>query len=444
MWRKRTTMNWANVSGRLGSGVLGLYCLACGFTVAFADDHWTQWRGTQLNSISAESSVPTEFGSDKNLKWRFEMPGPGGSSPIIWGQQVFVTTVDGDGISLLAISTTDGTEQWRKKLGGENRNIRMDSANSASPSPFTDGTHVWATTSQGFLHCFKMDGTPVWEKDLQKEYGEFDIQFGLSSTPVLDNGRIYHQLVHGSMRDREPGTAWILCFDAASGKELWKQNRESDAYAENKHAYTSPTIYRDADQTFLVVHASDYTTGHDLETGKELWRCGGFNLQDNYHPTLRLVSSAASAPGLIIVPTAKNGPVIALQPPFSGDITNVAAAHRWKIDRGTPDVATPLIHEGLVYLATEKGTLTCLDAKTGEQIYSDRVHADKHRSTPIIVGDRIFLAGRDGRVHVIQTGRELKVLATNDLGEETTASPAVANGQLYVRTFNALYCFRKD
>ncbi len=419
----------------------GIGALALGMNLAVADDHWSQWRGDQLNSISTESSLPIEFGPEKNLVWRLELPGPGGSSPIIWDKQVFVTSVDGSGISLIAVSSEDGREQWRKTLGGENQNIRMDNANSASPSPFTDGNFVWATTSQGFLHCFKLDGTPVWEKDLQKEYGEFNIQFGLSSTPVLDNGRIYHQLIHGNMRDREPGTAWILCFDAATGKELWKQNRTSDAYAENKHAYTSPTIYRDQDQSFLVVHGSDYITGHDLETGKELWRCGGINLQDNYHPTLRLVSSAATAPGLIVVPTAKNGPVFALQPPLSGDITDSATAHRWKIDRGTPDVATPLIHDGLVYLATEKGTLTCLDAKTGEQVYSERVHADKHRSTPIIAGERIYLAGRDGRVHVIQTGRQLNVLATNDLGEETTASPAVANGQLYLRTFSALYCF---
>jgi outer membrane protein assembly factor BamB len=178
-----------------------------------------------------------------------------------------------------------------------------------------------------------------------------------------------------------------------------------------------------------------------LETGAEIWRCGGINLHDNYHPTLRLVSSAAAIPGLIIVPTAKNGPVFALQPPLAGDVTSQANSHRWKLERGTPDVATPVIHNDLVYLATEKGTLTCLDAKTGETVYSERTHADKHRSTPVIAGDKLYIAGRDGQIHVIQTGRELKILASNDLGEETTASPAIANGRLYIRTFSALYCF---
>jgi outer membrane protein assembly factor BamB len=144
---------------------------------------------------------------------------------------------------------------------------------------------------------------------------------------------------------------------------------------------------------------------------------------------------------MIVVPSAKSGPVLCLRPDQTGDLTEKPDAVIWKLERGTPDVATPVVHEGLVYFCRENGVLLVLDVATGETTFNERLMEDRHRSSPVIVGDKLIIAGRKGDVMVVQTGREPKLLATNSLGEELTASPAVADGRVYIRTFDALYAF---
>jgi outer membrane protein assembly factor BamB len=411
--------------------------------MAVAQDNWPQWRGPGWTNVSTEKSIPVEFGNDKNLLWRVEMPGPAGSSPIVWNDNVFVTSADGDNLIVMAFDIA-GKELWRQTLGGQNKSIRMDNANFASPSPMTDGEHVWATSAAGVLHCFTFDGKPVWTKDLQKEYGEFDIQFGLSTTPILDNGRLYLQLIHGSMRDKLPSVGWVISLDAKTGNEIWKFKRETEATVENKHSYTSPVIYRDDSRAFLITHGADYAIGHDLQDGHELWRMGGLNNKESYNPYLRFVSSPTCVPGAIIVPSAKNGPVLALRPEkLKGDVTGDVGALHWRLDRGTPDVASPLVdvEQKLVYLCHESGLLIVVDMENGKELFKERFFADKHRSSPVLVGNKIVITSRNGDVLVVEGGREPKVLAKNSLGEETTASPAVSNGRLFIRTFDALYAF---
>lgn len=428
---------------------IGLVCLFVqSWLVAptAADDNWPQWRGPGWASLSGSSNVPTNLDLEKNLLWRVAMPGPAGSSPIVWNDTIFVTSADGDNLVLIALNL-QGAEQWRQKLDGENRTIRMDNANYASPSPMTDGTHVWATSAAGVLHCFTFDGKPVWKKDLQEVYGNFDIQFGMSTTPILDNGRIYHQLIHGSMRDASPSVGWVLAFDAKTGDEIWKIKRETEAIAENKHSYTSPVIYRDDERAFLITHGGDYAIGHDLDTGAELWRVGGLNPKATYNSFLRFVSSPAVHPGMIVIPSAKNGPVYALRPEKlsgdMGDMSEHADAFHWVLDRGTPDVSTPVIdaERKLVYLCNEKGLLHVVQMETGEVPYVERMFADKHRSTPVIAGDVYFLTARNGEVLVIQRGENPQVVSRIALEEETTASPAISGGRLFIRTFEALYAF---
>ncbi len=408
---------------------------------AQGNDNWPQWRGTKLNSVSGETNLPESF-DKQNLAWRFELPGPGGASPIVWDDRIFVSTVDGDGVALLCVSTA-GKLLWNQGLTGTNTNIRMDNSNSASPSPATDGEHVWVMMTDGILHCFNLDGDLKWKKDLQDEYGKFDIQFGMASTPLLDNGKLYFQLIHGNMRDRSRGSVGkLVALNANDGKESWVHVRATDALAENKHAYTSPIIYRNAEREFLVVHGADQTTGHDLQDGSEIWRVGGLNPKgESYNPFLRFVSSPVCSDSLIVVPSAKNGPVIGLAPDLSGTINDDSDGIKWKLARGTPDVATPLISGDLVYLARENGVLICIDGKTGEPIYEERLLADRHRSTPVVADGRIYVVGRDGSACVIADGREFKLISKHELGEDTTASPAISNGRIYVRTNKSLMAF---
>ena len=418
--------------------------ILCTFGSAMCED-WPQWRGARLDSLSSESNLPDSL-DDQSQLWRFEMPGPGGCSPVIWNEQIFVASVDGRDLVLMKISV-EGKEIWRTSLTGKNQNIRMDRANSASPSPVTDGKYVWVMMTDGILHCFDFDGQLQWKKDLQNEYGKFDIQFGMTSTPVLDNGKLYLQFIDGNMRDRATTSVGkIIALNARDGSELWKHVRRTDATAENKHSYTTPTIYRRDNLEYLVVHGADYTTGHSLDDGTELWRIGGMNPQgSNYNPFLRFVSSPVCSESMVVVPSAKNGPVYAISPKLSGTISAEARKDVliWELEQGTPDVATPLITDKHVYLARENGVVLCLDAGTGKQLYEKRLLSDKHRSTPVAADGKVYFVGRDGTTLVIADESEFRQLSRFKLGEDTTASPAVSNGRIYVRTNKSLFAFGK-
>jgi outer membrane protein assembly factor BamB len=392
-----------------------------------------------LDNRSTEVNLPVQWSRTEHVAWRLPLPGPAGSSPIVSRGRVFLTSPDGDAIVLLAAST-GGKELWRKKFGSGNQTYREDEGNTASPSPCTDGHHVWALDGNGDLACFTIDGAEVWQINLQQIYGDYDIQFGMASTPVLHAGKLYLQLIHGDMGGAGTSEGWVICLDGATGDEVWRRSRKTPGTQENRHSYASPTIFFDGDRSFLLVHGADFVTAHALADGRELWRCGGLNSLENYNPYLRFVASPVCGPGLIVVPSAKNGPVLGLKPPLSGDVTDRAEARQWRMDTGTPDVPTPVVDDGLLYLVRENGVLICLDAASGEKVYEERVVPDRYRASPVVAGGHLYMTSRRGVVSVVKTGRTFEVVAKNDLGEPLSASPAIANGCIYLRTFDALYC----
>jgi outer membrane protein assembly factor BamB len=404
-------------------------------------ENWPQWRGPRLNGVSQEKNLPAKWSKTENVLWRLALPGPGGATPVVWDDRIFVTAPNGNDLLLICVST-GGKELWRQAVSRGNREVNGDEGNSCSPSPSTDGRHVWTFFTDGVLACYSVDGKEVWKTNLQDRYGKFKIQFGMTSTPVLDSGRLYLQLIHGegNAKTRE---AMVLALDAATGKEIWKQPRPSDAVAECEHSYASPIVYRDENREFLLTHGADFVIAHDLKDGRELWRCGGLNPKSGYNPTLRFVASPVQGEGRIIVPSAKNGPVFCLKPELQGDVTRNDDAFFWKIDQNTPDVPSPLIHDGLVYLCRENGNLICLDAETGEQYYEERTVRERHRASPVYADGKIYITARNGVVTVVQAGREFQMLAQNTLGEGMSASPAIAHGRLYLRTEDALYAVGK-
>ncbi len=405
--------------------------------------NWPHWRGPNNNGVSNAKSVPTKWSKSENVAWRVDLPGPAGSTPVIWGDQIFLTSANDKRELLLICFTTDGKKAWEQVISKGNRNVRVDEGNYASPSPSTDGKHVWAMMCDGTLVCFTVEGKKVWSKKLQDEYGRFSIQFGMTSTPVLDKGVLYLQLVHGVMRDRtSTSEGWVVALEAKSGKEKWKHKRKTEATMENKHSYTSPIIYRDKERAYLLVHGADYITAHDLSNGDEIWRCGGLQ-KARYNPFLRFVASPVCVPGMIVVPSAKNGPVLALNPNLKGDVTDKESAILWKTERDTPDVPSPVIHDGLVYLYRENGILHCLDAKTGEQHYKERTSSGRHRASPVYADGHIFLISRKGLVTVVKAGKEFEIVAQNDMKEPISASPVFTDGRIYLRTFEGLYAIGK-
>ncbi len=437
-------------------------------------DNWPAWRGPTLNGICLEERLPVAWSKSKNIAWKTPLPGTAGSTPVVWGNQIYLTSASTKNntqsdLLLLAFSTS-GQPLWSKPLDHGNRAIRNDEGNLASPSPSTDGMHVWALIGTGKLACFDTSGKQQWILDLTDRYGKLQYAFGLSSTPILHEGRLYLQLIHG---DGNPETeeALVLCIDAATGEEVWARSRASDARDECEHSYASPILYRHDHHWLLLTHGADYLLAHALDDGRELWRCGGINPPGNYNHTLRLVSSPVANEQLIVVPTAKHGPVMGIRPTQSEAAQSEAAqseaaqshssqkrppnqaaiAHEhatshellWTYPKNTPDVPSPLVQDGLVYLCRENGNLLCLEAQTGEKVYEHRTTRDRHRASPVWADGKLYLTSRGGIVTVVQAGRVFKILAQNDMGEEMTASPAIADGTIYLRTFESLIAVRQ-
>lgn len=414
--------------------------LVWGSSIAAQAENWPNWRGPKNDGISDETNIPVKWSTTENVAWKLPMPGPAGSTPVVWGDRVFLTTVDAEGQLLLLAIDTDGKEQWRQAVATGNKNVRGDEGNSASPSPVTDGDHVWALMGEGTLACYTVAGKEIWKFNVQDRYGKLEIAFGLTSTPVIDGDVLYLQLIHGegNAKTRE---ACVVALEKATGKQIWRVDRPSDGHSENEHSYASPMIYDDGNRKFLLTHGADYIVAHRLSDGAELWRCGELNRKANYDPTLRFVSSPVSAKGIIIVPTAKRGPILALRPDGKGDITENKDAHLWTLDR-TPDVPSPLILDDIVYLCMENGDLHAVQRATGEKLYMQRTNRNRHRASPVYADGHLYLAARDGKVTVVKTGPMFEVVAENELNEDISSSLAIAGGTIYIRTFQHLWAIR--
>ncbi len=422
---------------------LTVFCLVFASSLNAGD--WPQWRGRSGTGLSTESGIATTWSKTQNVAWRTPLPGPAGSTPCIAGKRLFLTTVIEDDLYLMGFSL-DGKELWRKKCGSGNKDARSGEGNSAAPSPATDGQHVWAFFGNGVLACFDRDGNEVWKLDVQDRYGKIDIQFGMTSTPALDEGHLYLQLIHGTM-STDYTVGKVVKLDKATGKEIWAIDRRAEPKSECKHSYASALIFDDGKSRSLVTHGADCTVGFALDDGRELWRLEGLNgpsrFNSNYDGTLRLVASPGLSNRAIVIPSAKKGPVVAIKPPsqIQGNITKSTTDVLWTYER-TPDVPCPLIVGDRVYLNMD-ARLACLDLMTGKVIFEGRIHGAVYRSSPVYADGHIYFTARDGTVTVIRSGVDtLEVVAENSLGEPIAASPAIADGTLYLRTYDALYAIR--
>ena len=413
-------------------------------------ENWPQWRGAKSDGISTEKNIPTKWTKSENIAWRTPMPGQAGATPCIWDNRIYATSSDGSDLVLLCLNTTDGKILWKQKVGTGNQNARAGEGNSASPSPSTDGKHVWVFFGTGVLGCYTNDGKEVWKFDVGDRFGKLDIQFGMTSTPVLDGDSLYLQLIHGRMnREDQSRTGKVIKLDKLTGKTVWEVDRVTDAQFECKHSYASPFLYDDKKVKFLVAHGADCTTGHDLATGKEIWRFGMLNgrTQINSQPndsTFRFVASPCVAPDSdrIIIPTAKAGPVIAIKASeLKGDSSEKSAAVAWNLPK-TPDVSIPLVVNELVYLLNKDGFLQCVELATGKEVYLNRTYTGQHRTSPMYVDGHIYFGSNDGHFTVVKAGKDFEIVSTIDMEEAITASAIVSNGTLYIRSYEALYAIK--
>lgn len=417
--------------------------------------NWAQWRGPNSQGISTETGLPTEWSSTKNIKWKTPLTGRGHSSPIVWGDHIFLTTsIEGEVIPgakamkhtyngeefvhpdsvgatreqtlrVLALDRRTGKLLWeRTAYKGRVYDDRHRKATYADGTPVTDGRYVYAFFGAEGMYCYDFNGKLIWQKSL----GSFGKQgMGNGTSPVL-----YENLIILQCDEEEGKQSFITALDKKTGKEVWRTPRKIEA------SWTTPVIVKTATRTELVASGNEHVISYDPATGKELWRCQGTG---GYTVPTPLVGH-----GIVVVSAAH--PVkraVAIRLGGSGDVTGTSQV-AWQRDKGTGYTPSSILYGDYVYLMTDRGLLTCIDAKTGEIKYEGaRVpKPTTFSASPIAFEDKILLTSEDGDTYVLKAGARHEVLQTNSLDEPTYASPAIASGSIFIRTAKHLYCIANE
>jgi len=399
---------------------------------AHAED-WPQWRGPSLNGVSTEKNLPVKWTTEENIAWKTAMPGWSGSTPIIWRDRIFLNVADGDNLSLWCLDKTTGEILWKKPLGAGN--VKRQKQNMSSPSPVTDGRSVYVMTGTGVLKGFDFTGKELWSRDIQKEYGQFGLNWGYASSPLLFEDSLYVQVLHG-MKTDDP--SYVMRIDKKSGKTLWKVDRPTNAVRESPDSYTTPGLLRYGKTTEIVITGGDCVTGHDPATGKELWRANGLN--PDHNPFYRIVASPIIFDEIIYAPTRVK-PLLALKAGGRGDVTNSHVL--WSTPNG-PDVPTPVTDGKYFYVVKDNGVMWCLDAKTGAEVYANqRIKPGIYSSSPVLADGKIYVTNEDGLTTVVAAGPKFAVVAENPLNDYVLSSPAISEGRIYIRAAQHLYAIGK-
>ena len=422
------------------------------FGESFADN-WHQWRGPDATGVSTTADPPVEWSEDENVKWKVAIQGQGTSTPIIWGNKVFVLTAINTGVKdpsipdpedqpktnffdikqpnaqhafvVLCLDRNTGKEIWRQIATTKIPHQGAHNDNDFAPaSPTTDGKHLYCWFGSAGLFCFDLQGNKIWEKDL----GEVKVgsSLGEGCSPVLHKGKIV------IVRDHA-GQSTIEVLDAKTGKELWKRKRDEG------NAWATPRIIQHSGKTQVITAASGFVRSYDLDNGDIIWQCSG--LTGNAIPC-----PVVEGDYVICMSGYQGYSAMAIPLTETGDISD-SDKILWKKERGTPYIPSPLLYEGLLYYnQSNQSILTCLDSKTGEVVFGpERVgELSNIYASPVGAGGRVYLTGRNGNTLVLQRGPDYEVTALNKLDERFDASPAIAGNQLFLRGAKHLYCIETE
>jgi len=437
---------------RVIGSVLRIAIAVFGASHSLRADNWPQWRGPLLNGSSSEKDLPVRFSKTENVQWAVDLPGPSAATPIIWGDRIFVNSVDPKAKTTLAIclDRTTGKELWRHETGaGMNQD---DRSNYASPSPVTDGKLVWFFYGHGELITFDFEGKKVWARNIQKDYGPFAFLWTFSTSPLLFDGKLYLQVlqrdapVNGRGRTDASNESYLLALDPATGKELWRQVRPADAVAESREAFTTPIPFTHGGRSELLVAGGDCITGHDPRTGQELWRWGSWNPSKIGH--WRLVPSPVAGDGVVLACAPKGSPVYAVKAGGKGMLKDSDLAWVSQDREVSSDVSTPLFYKGRFYiLNSDKRSLSCVEPASGKVVWTGNLESKaKIEASPTGADDKIYVMNHRGDVFVVQIGDEFKMLHTTSFGDEgdrdLRSGIAVSQGALFIRTGGRLSCIR--
>jgi outer membrane protein assembly factor BamB len=439
---------------------------------------WPHWRGPSHNGVSTETGLPTTWGAKckagaaavagapagrqggfggrgggfegrpltpltcadfdtTNIAWRIPLPAYSGSTPIVWGDLVFLnvaTAANTGDLELWAVNRRTQAVAWKRPIAGNNNMQRKQ--NMSTPSPVTDGQHVWVMTGVGILKAFDFQGKEIWTRDIQADYGRFGLNWGYASSPLLKGDALYVQVLHG-MKTDDP--SYLLKIDKMTGKTLWRVERLTEAQNESPDSYTTPTWVEANGRSELIITGGDVVSGHDPATGREYWRADVLNPRRDR--AYRLVASPTIVGDLIIAP-ARNNPLLAIRPGGNGD---VAKSHVvWTFTQG-PDVPTPVSDGKLLYVVRDGGVVFALDVKTGATVYGpERLPPGTYSASPILADGKIYVTTEeDGITTVFRAGPKFEILASNSLLGDCSpyclSTVAISEGQLFLRTTSFLW-----
>jgi outer membrane protein assembly factor BamB len=374
--------------------------------------YWPRWRGPSAQGLADGVSYPDAWSDTENVLWKTALPGRGHSSPIVWKDQVFLTTAREDGrVSVLAFRRSDGAPLW-ETFAPDTTDERIYRKNShASATASTDGERVYAFFGNKGLLAVDLSGTLVWHRSL----GTFANYHGTAGSPLLYKDRL---ILYQDQR----GGGFIAAYATRDGKEQWRTPREATV------GWGTPVAVRVGDRDEIVVNGQRRVQAYDPDTGAELWSCGSTMAE--------VIPTPVVGHGLVFCSSGRAGPTLAIRPGGRGDVTGSHLA--WSASKGSPFVPSPLVYGDLLYMVNDMASIaTAYEARTGVVVWQGRLGREARESfsaSLVGAGGKVYFTNDDGETFVVKAGREFELLRVNQLNAKVLASPALVDGRFYFRT----------
>jgi len=389
--------------------------------------NWPSWRGPENNGVSRETEFPTSWSKSNNIVWQTPLPGPGNSTPIVWGNRVFITCALDKGArrGVICFDRKDGKVLWQQDLPYATKEPSHETNPYCSSSPITDGERVIAWQGSAGLVAYDMDGKLLWHRN---DLGPFTHIWGNASTPLFDGDNVIAYFGPGL-------NVFVAAFDKKTGKDVWRiplDDAKAKTVDQFYGSWSSPVI-READgKKELILGLPKQIVAYDLATQKQLWTCGGLGPLVYNNP---LVSGDT-----VVVMSGYSGPAVGMRTGGSGDVT---ATHRlWQITdkKDLPQrVGSGIIVGEHIYICNDPGFAQCIESKTGKEIWREKLGVTSWSSMSY-AGGKLYVIDFRGETFVLNASPEFMLISRNPLGEMTRGSHAFSEGQIFIRTYNNLYC----
>jgi len=416
---------------RAGLAALFILFAACS---AFAQN-WPQWRGPDGNGVAAPGKYPVAFSATNGVLWKAPLPGRGGSTPVVWGDCVALTSGVGEGTNgldgALGFDFKSGKQLWQVTFGNQ-RPGKHRRGSGSCPSPVTDGKRIIVYFKSGTMAALDFEGRVLWKTDIQERYGKDSLWWDLGTSPVLADGKLILATLH-------EGSSYIVALNPATGEEIWKVDRNLPCPEESGQSYVTPVVTTQGGRTVLLIWGADRLSGHDAANGQMLWSCGGFNPEQKKY--WRNIASPAYSQGVAIVPYGREQFVAGVKTGGSGDVT--ATARLWEKSSVGTDSATPVAVDGKAYFVNYKGRVWCLDLPTGKELWTTVLPSGGgvFYSSPILAGDTLYFCREEGAVYVGRVAAAgLQIVNETRFDDAFVATPVLVRDRLILRGEKFIYC----